>query len=148
MDVDDAAVVVRDQNGKASYRSTNPVPDAGTGAALGGMWGALVGALFAPFTAGTSEAIAGLMAGSTALGLASGAAAGGLTKADFDDSFTGEIEAMLRPGTSALAVMVAGYHTDTDELLRRLQPLHGKVLRTNLNPEAEAKLQSALSARA
>ncbi len=148
IDVDDACVVVRDQNGKASYRSNNPVPDAGTGAALGSIWGAVVGALFAPFTAGTSEALAGLMAGATALGAASGAAAGGLTKADFDDNFTSQIETLLRPGTSALAVMVAGYHTDTDELLRRLQPLHGTVLRTNLTPEAEAKLQRALGARA
>src|SRR4051812_7549195 len=129
IDVDDACVVVRDQNGNASYRSNHPVPGAGTGAALGGMWGMLVGALFAPLTAGTSEAIAGLMAGATALGAVSGAAAGGMTKEDFDDSFRSEIQALLRPGTSALAVMVDGYHTDTDELLRRLQPLHGKVLR-------------------
>src|SRR5712692_4240042 len=148
IDVDDACVVVRDRDGKASYRSNNPVPGAGTGAALGGMWGMLVGALFAPFTAGTSEAVAGLMAGATAVGAASGAAAGGLTKADFDDDFTSQIETLLRPGTSALAVMVAGYHTDTDELLRRLQPLHGTVLRTNLTPEAEAKLQRALGASA
>ena len=148
IDVDDACVVVRDRDGKASYRSNNPVPGAGTGAALGGMWGMLVGALFAPFTAGTSEALAGLMAGATAVGAASGAAAGGLTKADFDDDFTSQIETVLRPGTSALVVRIEGYHTDTDELLRRLEPLHGTVLRTNLTPEAEAKLQRALGASA
>jgi len=31
IDVDDACVVVRDRDGKASYRSNNPVPGAGTG---------------------------------------------------------------------------------------------------------------------
>ncbi len=146
IDVDSTCVVVRDRDGRVSYRSTNrlPLPSAGTGAALGGFWGLLLGALLAPFSVGASAAAAVVAAG-TALGAASGAAAGGLDRTDFDDAFTSEMETLLRPGTSALLVLVGGYHTlDTDDLLRRLQPLHGIVLRTNLAARAEAMLQRAL----
>jgi uncharacterized membrane protein len=148
LDVDNACVIVRDRDGKVSYRTSYPAPGAGIGAAFGGLWGMLVGALLMPFTAGTSQAVAGLLAGTTALGTVGGAAAGGVTKADFDLGFTNAIEAILRPGTSALAVLVTGYNIGSDALLRRLEPLRGQVLRTNLTPEAEAKLQRALASSA
>jgi uncharacterized membrane protein len=85
------------------------------------------------------------VAGMTWLGAVGGAAAGAMDREDFDDDFTNGVEMLLRPGTSALCVLVHDYHvTDTDELLHRLRPLHGIVLRTNLSPAAEAKLQRAL----
>jgi uncharacterized membrane protein len=151
IDVENVCVVVRDRNGKASYRSTKhlPVSGAGAGAALGSLWGLVLGALLVPFTGGASAVAAETVAGMTWLGAVGGAAAGAMDREDFDDDFTRGIETLLRPGTSALCALVRGYHvTDTDERLRRLQPLHGTVLRTNLSPEAEAKLQRALAASA
>jgi uncharacterized membrane protein len=147
LDVESVAVVVRDQNGKASYRTTSAVPGPGQGAVVGGLWGALwgmfIGAMFAPVTAGASLA-AGMAAG-TAVGAAGGAVTGEISKADFDDDFTIRAEALLRPGTSALVALIDAYLTISDELLRRLRPLNGTVLKTNLTPEAEGKLRKALA---
>jgi uncharacterized membrane protein len=141
------AVVVRDQNGHASFRTTTPLPGAGEGAVAGGLWGALwgvlAGALFAPATGGASV-VAGVTAAGTAIGAGAGAVTGELTKEDFDDDFKQQIELMLRPGTSALVVLIDAYRASPDKLVRRLEPLGGKVLQTNLTPEAEAKLQRAL----
>src|SRR5438034_9744583 len=89
LDMQNAAVVVRDMDGTADYRTANPaVPGAGTGAALGGLWGVLLGALLAPFTGGTSAAVGATLAAGAGLGAAGGALGGGLSKADVDDSFT------------------------------------------------------------
>jgi uncharacterized membrane protein len=145
------AVVVRDDKGQASYRTTTPIPGAGTGAALGGAWGAfwgmLAGVLLAPETGGASI-VAGATAAGTAVGAATGAVSGGITKEGLDDSFKQQLQLLMRPGTSALVVLIDAYRTDPDDLLRRLQPLGGTVLQTNLSPEAEAKLQRALGAAA
>jgi uncharacterized membrane protein len=40
--------------------------------------------------------------------------------------------------------MLDGIHDDPDRITARLQPLGGTVLKTNLTPDAEAKLQAAL----
>src|SRR5262245_43083823 len=90
IDIESVAVVVRDQNGKASYRTTSAVPGPALGAVVGGLWGALwgmfIGAMFGPMTAGTSLA-AGMAAG-TAMGAAGGAVTGQISKADFENEFT------------------------------------------------------------
>jgi uncharacterized membrane protein len=144
IDMANATVVVRDTAGKASYRTAYPVvPDAGSGALLGGMWGVLLGALFAPFTGGASAAAATLVAG-TGLGAVGGAAIGALSEADFDDEFTAQLETQMRPGTSALMVVVDGVHVRREEVLETLRPFGGTVIKTNLTQEAEAKLQKAL----
>jgi uncharacterized membrane protein len=152
IDIQTVCVVVRDRDGKTSYRTTVPLPDAGTGAVAGGLWGGLwgtlIGALLAPATAGGSAAAATVLASSaagTTLGAGTGAVAGDLDRSDFDQSFKSQIELMLRPGTSALVALVDSYRADPDDLVKRIAPLGGRVLRTNLAPEAEAKLQSALS---
>src|SRR5688500_4847424 len=104
IDMANATTVVRNADGTASYRTAYPVvPGVGEGALLGGTWGILLGALVAPFTAGAGAAVAALAAG-TGLGAAGGAAVGALSEADFDDSFTAELETQMRPGTSALMV--------------------------------------------
>ncbi len=147
IDLERVAVIVRDQAGKVSYRTTTPLAGAGTGAVAGGVWGLLwgviAGTLLAPATGGASI-VAGVTAAGTAIGAAAGAATGGLTKADFDDQFTHELELLMRPGTSALVVLVDAVWSYPDDLVRRVQPLGGTVLRTNLSQAAEAKLQRAL----
>jgi uncharacterized membrane protein len=147
IDLERVAVVVRDRAGRVAYRTTTPLPGAGTGAVAGGLWGALwgviAGTLFAPATGGASVAAA-LTATGTAIGAASGAATGALAKGDFDTQFLRDLELLMRPGTSALIVLVDSVWGYPDALIRRLQPLGGTVLQTNLTPEAEAKLQRAL----
>jgi uncharacterized membrane protein len=149
VDVERVAVVVRGYGGKTDYRTTTPLPGAGEGAVAGGLWGALLGMiagmLFAPATGGAS-AVAGVTAAGTAMGAAAGAITGGLTKDDFDDEFKRDLELLMHPGTSVLIIIVNGARRRRqDELLPRLHALGGTVLKTNLPPEAEAKLQRALA---
>jgi uncharacterized membrane protein len=151
IDAERAAVVVRDQEGRASYRTTIPVPGAEAGSVAGGLWGSVlgmvIGAIFTPATGGASVVLPSALAGATVgwvVGATSGAIAAESDKQDFDASFTSQVELMLQPGTSALVVLVDSYRTDTEEVLRRLGPLGGNVLRTNLGPEAEARLRQAL----
>jgi uncharacterized membrane protein len=78
-----------------------------------------------------------------ALGAASGTVAGALTDAGVSDQFMKELGETLKPGTSALCVLVR--QMTTDKVLAELQGTGGKVLKSNLTKEDESKLQSALS---
>lgn len=61
-----------------------------------------------------------------------------------DDKFMKELAATLKPGSSVLFALV---RTSTPErVLEELQGTGGKVLRSSLAHEDEAKLQKALSA--
>ena len=135
LNMEDAAVVVRDAAGKVSYRTTRGLPGAGTGALMGGLWGLLFGTiLFVP-----------LIGAAAGAGLS--ALAGLAGKVELDEAFKQQINDQLRPDTSMLFLRVQ----DTargDEILRRLraEQFGGKVLRSNLRAESERALQAALSA--
>jgi uncharacterized membrane protein len=151
LDIQDSAVIIRDETGKASYRTTVPLADAGTGAGVGAVWGMVIGALFAPLTGGASVAagaVATAAAGGALGGAMGGALYGGLSKDDFDSSFTAAVEAQMRPGTSALVLMLSGVHSTTERILEELLPLQGRVIKTNLSPATEAKLSSAIASPA
>jgi uncharacterized membrane protein len=147
IDLNSVCVAARDQYGRASYRTISPVPGARTGAVAGSLFGALLGALlgvpFAPATAGASV-LAGAAAAS-AVGATSGAVALGFDRSDFDEDLKSQIEEKLRPGTSALVAVVDPHRTDPDELLRRLAPLGGELVRADLAPDVAARLRRALS---
>jgi uncharacterized membrane protein len=144
LDIHDTAVVVRDEAGRASYSTTVPVPGAGTGAGMGALWGLLLGLLFAPLTAGASTA-AGVVALAAGTGAVGGALYGGVSKEDFDASFLTALEAEMRPGTSALVLLLDGVHASTERILEEVRPPRGRVIRTNLSPATEAKLRAALA---
>jgi uncharacterized membrane protein len=101
------------------------------GALEGGFWGTLIGCLFfAP--------IFGL-----AIGAASGTVAGALSDAGISDQFMKELGETLKPGTSALCVLIR--QVTTDKVLAEIQGTGGKILKTNLSKDDETKLQAALN---
>jgi uncharacterized membrane protein len=148
LDVGAMGVVALDESGEATYQPEEWQPDAGAGAAAGGVLGLFVGALLIPLTGGTSAAIAGTAVASSLVGAATGATASGLRRFDLDTEFIALAQELLQPGTAALVIELGHVLTDEDTLLARLPPTRGKVLRTTLDPAAEAKLRAALGGTA
>lgn len=130
LDLDDAVVVVKDKNGKIKLHQAINMTAAG--AVSGGFWGTLIGLIFL-------NPILGM-----ALGMASGAVSGALTDVGINDNFMKELAATLCPNSSALFVLVR--QMTPDKVLSELEGTGGKVLKSSLSHEDEAKLQVALSA--
>jgi uncharacterized membrane protein len=130
IDMEDAVVAVKDQKGKVSLHQAVNLTAAG--AVGGGFWGSLIGLIFL-------NPLLGL-----AVGAASGAVSGALTDVGLDDKFMKELAATMSPGSSALFVLVR--HATPDKVLQELQGTGGKILKTSLSHDDEAKLQAALSA--
>ena len=130
IDLDDAVVAVKDEKGKIKlHQSINLT---GAGAATGGFWGALVGLLFL-------NPLLGMAVGATA-----GAVSGALTDVGINDNFMKELATGLQPGSSALFVLVR--KANPERVLEEVQGSGGKILKTSLTHEDEAKLQTALNA--
>ena len=128
LQIDDAAVIVKDAEGKVHVQ--NQV-SRGTWSAtgVGGLLGLLIGSIFFP--------IGGLV-----LGLAGGALVGRMMNLGVDGKFVKQVEEEIRPGTSALFVLVG--NADPAAELAILRQFKGKVLQTNLSSEAEESLRKAL----
>jgi uncharacterized membrane protein len=81
-----------------------------------------------------------------------GAAAGTLVRAiggasaevGFDENFVCEVQALMKPGTSAL--FVADLEGDMDAILQGIRGLGGIVLKTNVDRERAKLIQSTLAA--
>ena len=132
IDLEDAAIVVHGKDGKVKIKQTQELVT--SGAFMGGFWGLLLGFIFFhPILA-----LFGAAAGATA-----GAISGALTDIGIDDNFIREIGDTIRPGTSAIFVLVR--KSTPDKVLEDLSKFEGKVLRTSLSKEDEAKLQAALT---
>ena len=129
IDLEDAVVAVKDQKGKVRLHQAVNVTAAG--AVSGGFWGALVGMLFL-------NPLLGMAMGATA-----GAVSGALTDVGIDDKFMKELAANMKPGSSTLFVLVR--KSTPDKVLDEVKGTGGKVLRTSLSHDDEAKLQAALS---
>jgi uncharacterized membrane protein len=76
------------------------------------------------------------------MGLAGGALVGRMMNLGVDGKFVKQVEEEIRPGTSALFVLVA--NADPTAELAILRQFKGKVLQTNLSSEAEESLRKAL----
>jgi len=63
-----------------------------------------------------------------------------------NEHFMKELSATLSPGSSTLFVLVRKATPDRDKVLEELLGTGGKILKTSLSDEDEAKLQTALSA--
>jgi len=129
IDLADAVVAVKDQNGKV--RLHQAVNLTAAGAVSGGFWGTLIGLMFL-------NPLLGM-----AMGAAAGAVSGALTDVGINDQFMKELAETMKPGSSTLFVLVR--KATPDKVLEELQGTGGKVLRTSLSHEDEAKLQAALS---
>ena len=125
---DAIAVITRDADGTYHvHTSHHPV---GAGATWGMFWGLLFGLLFfIPFF--------GL-----AIGAGMGALMGKVTKSGIDREFQDQVRGLLKPGTSALFLMVE--KVTPDKATEALSQFGGTVLKSSLSKEGEADLQDAL----
>ena len=128
IEIGDAVVAVRQPNGHVKLNQM--VNTVAAGAASGGMWGALVGLLFLNPLLGA------------AIGAGAGALSGKFTDIGIDDNFMKQAAEALTPGQAALCVLVR--KVTADKVLPEMAQFGGKILRTNLTSEQEAKLQEAL----
>jgi uncharacterized membrane protein len=130
IDLEDAVVVVKNEKGKVKLHQAVNLTAAG--AVSGGFWGSLVGLIFL-------NPILGM-----AVGAATGAVSGALSDVGIDDKFMKELAAALSPNSSALFVLCR--KATPDKVLDELTGTGGKVLKTSLSHDDEAKLQAVLSA--
>ncbi|MFH0341280.1 MAG: DUF1269 domain-containing protein [Chromatiales bacterium] len=130
VELEDAVVAVKDAKGKVKLHQAVNLTAAG--AVSGGFWGSLIGLIFL-------NPLLGL-----AVGAAAGTASGALTDIGINDNFMKELAATITPGSSVLFVLV--HKATPDKVLAELQGTGGKVLKTSLSHEDEAKLQAALNA--
>lgn len=116
IDLEDAAIVIRNQTGKIKIKQTQELVT--SGALTGGFWGLLLGFIF----------LHPLLA---VFGAAAGAISGALTDVGIDDNFIREIGQTIERGTSAIFVLVR--KSTPDKVLDELSQFEGKVLRTSLS---------------
>lgn len=128
VDLEDAVVAVKDENGKVKLNQIHHL--VGAGAVGGGFWGLLIGLLFLNPLLGT------------AVGAAAGAIVGALSDVGINDDFMKQLGATLTPGSSALFVLVR--KATPDKVVDEVKQYGGIVLRTSLTKEDEAALQAAL----
>jgi uncharacterized membrane protein len=128
--LDDAAIVVRKEDGKPKVKQMTSL--VGAGALGGAFWGMLIGLLFfAPWL--------GL-----AIGAVTGAVAGGLTDIGVDDKFIKEVGEQIEPGDSALFLLVR--EATPDKVMDELKKFDAQVYQTSLSKEDEARLKAAFGA--
>jgi uncharacterized membrane protein len=131
VDLEDAAVIRRDQKGKLHI--TTPAHHAVAWGSFSGLfWGVLLGLLFL-FPLAPLVGVAGGMMG---------AALGAAENLGIKDDFKQRVQDMLEPGTSAILVIL---RTATyDKFVEALRPYGGTILRTSLPHEAEQQLMKIL----
>ena len=127
---EDTALVERDPNGTAHVK--NEVSGTTeTAVLIGAAVGALVGFLFP-------------LAGA-AIGAAAGAAIGSAMDTGVSGSFVDDVKTTLRPGRSALFLVVK--QVDADGLMAALRDFRGDVVQTTLSPDTEDALRQAIGDR-
>jgi uncharacterized membrane protein len=129
IDLEDAVVAIKNEKGKVKLNQATNLTT--TGAVSGGFWGTLVGMIFL-------NPLLGL-----AVGAAAGAVSGALSDVGINDDFMKELASTMTPGSSALFVLVR--KLTPDKVMEELVGTGGKVLKTSLSHEDEAKLQAALN---
>ena len=125
---DAIASIVRDTEGKYHVHTSHHA--VGAGATWGMFWGLLFGLLF-------FVPVFGL-----ALGAGLGALMGKITKAGIDREFQDQVRDLIKPGTSALFLMVET--VTPDKAVEAMSKYGGTVLKTSLSKQGEADLQAAL----
>jgi uncharacterized membrane protein len=128
LNLDDAAVIVKDAQGKVQVKNLTESNVKG-GAAIGGFLGLLVGGLLFP--------IAGL-----ALGLAGGALIGKSLGNGVDKQFVKDVQESLTPGSSAILFIVS--RENTGVLINALEPYEGKIFQSSFDTEVEEELRKSL----
>jgi uncharacterized membrane protein len=125
---DAIAVIRRDAEGKYHVHTSHHM--VGAGATWGMFWGLLFGLLFFIPVFGM------------AIGAGMGALMGKITKSGIDKQFQDQVRDMLKPGTSALFLMVE--KVTPDKAIEAMSKYGGTVLKSSLSKEGEQELQDAL----
>ncbi len=126
--LEDAVIAVKKPDGKVKLRQMYNLALGGT--VSGAIWGTLIGLIFMmPFF--------GLV-----LGAATGAVAGALSDVGINDDFMKRLASTLKPGNSALFVLVDS--EITDKVRAELEGTGGTILQTSLSTIDQEKLQKAL----
>src|SRR5881398_2508820 len=125
---DAIAVIVRDKEGKCHTHTSHHI--VGGGATWGMFWGLLSGLLFFIPVLGM------------AVGAGMGALMGKFTKSSIDKQFQEQIRGMIKPGNSALFLMLE--KVTPDKAVDAMSKYGGTVLKTSLSKEDEKELQEAL----
>jgi uncharacterized membrane protein len=125
---DAIAAIVRHADGKYQVTTTHHAVD--SGASWGMFWGLFFGLLFFVPVLGM------------AMGASLGALFGKLEQAGIDKEFQAQVREMLRPGSSALFLVVEDATPET--AVRALGRYGGTIIKTSFSKEAEEKVQCAL----
>ncbi|MGD0954423.1 MAG: DUF1269 domain-containing protein [Methanotrichaceae archaeon] len=131
VDLEDAVIVIKNAKGKVKLHQTMDFTE--TGAILGAFWGMLIGLLFL-------MPMGGLIFG--AIGAVSGAIGGKLADYGIDDDFAKSLSNEMKPGSSAIFMLVR--KATTDKVEPELAKFGGKIMRTSLSKDAETKLQTMM----
>ena len=129
IEVDDAVVMVRDQNSRVKLNQLMH-PAAG-GAVAGAFWGMLIGWFFL------------MPVASAAVGAAGGALGGALVDVGINDQdMKQQANEALKPGTAGLFLLIR--KMTTDKVLEDLKGVGGTVIRTSLDHAKEDALKTAV----
>ena len=130
LELEDAALAVKDDKGKVKVKQTLENQVSGSSAVWGGFWGLLIGLIFlAPIFWGLMGALLGYIFGKgTDLGI--------------DNKFIKQVGESLEPGGAALFMLVI--KATPDKVLEQMQKFGGEVYQTSLSNEDEEKLKKAL----
>ena len=130
LQLEDAALALKDAKGKVKVKQTLENRLTGSAALWGGFWGLLIGLLFlAPIFWGLFGALMGFIAGKSG-------------DVGIDDKFIKDVGNSLDPGGAAVFMLVLD--ATADKVLEELAPFGGHVFQTSLSKEDEQKLKQAL----
>lgn len=125
----DAVAVIR-RDAKGEYHVTTSHHPVGVGASWGMFWGLLFGVLFFVPVFGM------------AVGAGLGALLGKVEKTGIDKEFQQQIRDMVKPGTSALFLIIE--KVTPDKAVGALSKFGGTVMKSSLSAQDEEQLQDAL----
>ncbi|MCI5081319.1 MAG: DUF1269 domain-containing protein [Saprospiraceae bacterium] len=129
--LNDAVIATIREDGKVNLnQSVNLVK---LGAIQGGFWGSLIGLIL-------TGPLGMLLIGGTSA--AFGALVGSLSDYGINDDFIRELGREMKPGSSALFLLVRDM--TTDKVVEKLQQFDGKIIQTSLSKDAEEKLKAAI----
>lgn len=128
LSLDDAAVIVRDEDGKFKVKGQM---DRGvkTGAIAGGAIGLLLASIFFPI-------------GGIVLGALAGAGIGASARIGIDKKFVQDIQESMPNNSSAIIIYVR--HADPAAVRAAAEPFKGKVFQSTLDTDADEALHRAL----
>jgi len=124
------AVVVENRDGKIKLHQAQST--AAAGAAGGALWGGVIGLLFLSPLLGM------------AIGAGFGALGGSMADIGVEDNFMREVGRELEPGHAALFLLVR--EMTEDKVVPQLAPYGGRLIRSSLSSEGEARLKEMVVA--